>query len=217
MAPIINIFKREKKTFITKVLVTAQHREMLDQVLNLFNIQPDFDLNLMSSNQSLNNLTRKILSNTTRVLNKFNPDIIFVQGDTTSTFSAALAGFYEKIPILHIEAGLRTGNMYSPFPEEINRKMTSALATYHFAPTNLAAQNLINEGINTNRIITTGNTVIDAFLSISKEIDKNISNYYNYFKNNYDIEFESKKTILVTGHRRESFGKKFEVICNAIK
>jgi len=217
MAPIINFFKENNKKFITLVIVTAQHREMLDQVLNIFNIKPDYDLDLMSSDQTLESLTGKILNGISDLLIDQKPDLIFVQGDTTTTFASALAAFYNKIPVAHIEAGLRTNNIYSPFPEEINRRMTSAISTYHFPPTKNAMQNLLNEGIDKKKIKITGNTVIDSLLSVSIKIDESKIDYEKEFSKKYNINFKNKKTILVTGHRRESFGKGFENICNAIK
>ena len=217
MAPIINFFKENNKKFITLVIVTAQHREMLDQVLNIFNIKPDYDLDLMSSDQTLESLTGKILNGISHLLIDEKPDLIFVQGDTTTTYASALAAFYKKIPVAHIEAGLRTNNKYSPFPEEINRRMASEISTYHFPPTNNAMQNLLNEGIDKNKIKVTGNTVIDSLLSVSTKIDESKIDYEKKFSKNYNINFKNKKTILVTGHRRESFGKGFENICNAIK
>ncbi|SVC56294.1 uncharacterized protein METZ01_LOCUS309148, partial [marine metagenome] len=155
--------------------VTAQHREMLDQVLNLFKIKPEYDLNLMSKNQSLESLTSKIMIGISSLLKETHPDLVFVQGDTTTTMAASLAAFYQKIPVAHIEAGLRTNNIRSPFPEEINRRITSTVATFHFTPTDRARQNLLNEGVKNDNINVTGNTVIDALLSISKEIES-ISN-----------------------------------------
>jgi len=217
MASVINIYKLDKNNYETQVVVTAQHREMLDQVLNIFNIEPDYDLNLMSKNQTLEQLTSKILCGISNLLKDINPDLVFVQGDTTTTFAASLAAFYNKIPVGHIEAGLRTGNKYSPFPEEINRCMTSSIATYHFPPTPQAADNLLHEGIQNKYIKITGNTVIDSLLSISTILDAESHKYEAYFKNEYGIDFSAKKTILVTGHRRESFGDGFENICLSIK
>ncbi len=216
MAPVINTFNLSRK-FKTTVAVTAQHREMLDQVLEVFGIIPDYDLDLMSNNQTLNDLTSKILNGISKLLDKMKPDLIFVQGDTTTTFSAALAGFYKQIPVAHIEAGLRTHSLYSPFPEEINRKMTSSIATFHFPPTEKSAKNLKAEGVEAKKILITGNTVIDALLSISSRIDSNPNKYKEYYKSNFGIDFERNKTVLVTGHRRESFGLGFENICNAIR
>jgi len=217
MAPVISVFKKDNTNFETLVAVTAQHREMLDQVLDVFKIVPDYDLDLMSSNQTLDKLTGKILNGISNLLDQINPDLIFVQGDTTTTFSASLAGFYRKIPIAHVEAGLRTNNKYSPFPEEINRRITSAIASYHFPPTGQAAQNLLNEGVDKNNIEITGNTVIDALLSVSEKLDTDHNIYETYFSREYGIIFGEWKTILVTGHRRESFGQGFENICTAIR
>ena len=217
LAPVVNIFKKNKKHYKTIVAVTAQHREMLDQVLEAFNIIPDYDLDLMSSNQTLEGLTGKILNKVSELIKKIKPNLIFVQGDTTTTFTASLSGFYQKIPIGHIEAGLRTNNKYSPFPEEINRRMTSLVSSYHFPPTKESAQNLANEGIENKFIEITGNTVIDALISTSNRLDNQSKQYDDYFLENYSINFENIKTILVTGHRRESFGDGFENICKAIK
>jgi UDP-N-acetylglucosamine 2-epimerase (non-hydrolysing) len=217
MAPVVNIFKKDALNFETIVAVTAQHREMLDQVLSLFDIKPDYDLDLMSKNQTLESITSKILLGITEMLIKIKPDIVFVQGDTTTTFTSALASFYQKIPVAHIEAGLRTNNIYSPFPEEINRRMTSSISGFHFPPTKESAQNLLNEGINKENIEITGNTVIDSLLEVSNKLDLNSQNYLDYFYNNYNLKFDDAKLILVTGHRRESFGKGFNEICNAIK
>ena len=217
MAPLINIFKKRKDKFKSIVIVTAQHRQMLDQVLKLFNIVPDFDLNIMKPNQNLHELTSKILKELSVLLIKIRPDIIFVQGDTTTTFASSLAAFYEKIPVAHIEAGLRTKNKYSPFPEEINRRMTTSIASYHFPPTKNSEDNLLNEGIDSKNIVVSGNTVIDSLLIASNNLDKNKINEETLFKSKYNIDLSSKKIILITGHRRENFGKKFENICHAIK
>jgi len=217
MAPVINVFKKDSVNFKTLVAVTAQHRQMLDQVLKLFKIVPDYDLDLMSPNQTLESLTSKVLIGISKLLKIINPDIIFVQGDTTTTYATALAGFYNRIPVGHIEAGLRTNNIYSPFPEEINRRMTTTIASYHFPPTNQSRKNLINEGIEETKIVVVGNTVIDALFTVSNKIDKETDKYDNYFSESYNIHFNHKKTILVTGHRRESFGSGFENICEAIK
>jgi len=217
MAPVISVFKKDNTNFKTLVAVTAQHREMLDQVLPVFNIIPDYDLDLMSPNQSLEILTGKILNEISNVIKDIQPNLVFVQGDTTTTFATSLAAFYQKIPVGHVEAGLRTRNIYSPFPEEINRRMTSSIASYHFPPTDKAAQNLLNEGVNKENIEITGNTVIDALLSVSTTINSDSVGYEKYFLFEHDISFNNQKTILVTGHRRESFGQGFEDICNAIK
>ncbi len=217
MAPVINVFDKDQSNFQTVVAVTAQHREMLDQVLTLFEIVPDYDLDLMSPNQTLESLTSKILIGISDLLIETKPDVVFVQGDTTTTFASALAAFYKMIPVAHIEAGLRTNNIYSPFPEEINRRMTTSMASYHFPPTNQSLKNLIYEGVDKSKIKIAGNTVIDALLTVSNKIDKEADNYNNFFSKSYNIHFNHKKTILVTGHRRESFGGGFENICEAIK
>ena len=216
MAPVINVFKNGSTHFETQVVVTAQHREMLDQVLSLFEIIPDYDLDLMSTNQTLESLTSKILMRFSDLLKVIKPDFVFVQGDTTTTFAASLASFYQKIPVAHIEAGLRTVNIYSPFPEEINRRITSSIASFHFPPTEQSRQNLLNEGVLGDKIRVVGNTVIDALLTVSEKINSNNHEQEQYFINNFNIRFNDIKTILVTGHRRESFGKGFENICNAI-
>lgn len=217
VAPVINIFKNDSANIQTLVAVTAQHREMLDQVLSVFEIVPDYDLDLMSKNQTLASLTGKIMKETTDLLTKIQPDFVIVQGDTTTTFAASLAAFYHKVPVAHVEAGLRTRNIYSPFPEEVNRRITSSIASLHFSPTEQAKHNLVNEGFDEQTIKVTGNTVIDALLAVSRKIKSDTSLYEEKLSNEYGINFDTKKMILVTGHRRESFGKPFESICNAIK
>jgi UDP-N-acetylglucosamine 2-epimerase (non-hydrolysing) len=213
MAPLIKELQFQPNDFEVKVCITAQHREMLDQVLSFFEIKPDFDLNLMTPNQTLFSFTNVALAGLEPILESFTPDLIFVQGDTTTAFVGALAGFYKKIPIAHIEAGLRSGNKLSPFPEEVNRILIGHMAAYHFAPTQQTAQNLMKEGI-TQNVHVVGNTVIDALLrglEIIKETKENI--YKDFFK----FLDPNKKTILVTAHRRESFGKPFEEMCMAIR
>jgi len=210
MAPVIKEFQKCNNIFDVKICVTAQHREMLDQVLNLFEIKPDFDLNIMRPNQDLYDITSSVLLSLRSVFEKEKPDLIFVQGDTTTAFAASLAAFYQKIPVAHIEAGLRTYNIYCPFPEEINRQLIARIATYHFAPTNRARDNLIKEGIDKNKIYVTGNTVIDALLEVVEKIKKKDIKIKGY-------NITDRKYILVTGHRRENFGKSFENICNALK
>ena len=217
MAPVINVFRENNFKFDTKVAVTAQHREMLDPVLSLFKIMPDFDLDLMSNNQSLEVLTGKIINGVSSLLKNKKPDIVFVQGDTTTTFAAALSSYYNKIPVAHIEAGLRSNNNFSPFPEEINRKMTSTIASFHFPPTEQSYNNLLKDGISIEKIKITGNTVIDVLINVLSEIDSTTTIYENYFFEEFKIDFNIKKTILVTGHRRENFGEGFENICIAIK
>jgi UDP-N-acetylglucosamine 2-epimerase (non-hydrolysing) len=211
MAPLVHEFKKSE-LYITKVCVTAQHREMMDQVNEFFHIKPDYDLNLMRENQDLLDITSLILTDIKSVLNEFKPDLVFVQGDTTTVLSGALARFFYKIKIAHIEAGLRSDNIYSPFPEEMNRRLTSTLSTYHFCPTENAKNNLNKEGIN-DHVFVVGNTVIDALLMGLKNI-KN-TNQTNYLEHFSFLNFE-KKIILVTGHRRESFGKPFEEMCLAM-
>lgn len=212
MAPLIKTFQ-DSVSHEVVICVTGQHREMLDQVLDFFDIQPDYDLNLMGVNQTLYEITSKALLGLMPIITIENPDNIFVQGDTTSAFVGALAGFYEKTKVSHIEAGLRSGDLYSPFPEEGNRKLVGHLANYHFAPTKRAIENLSNEGIIHNTF-QVGNTVIDALLLGLDIIKKSgEENSLNEFKG---IDF-SKQLILITGHRRESFGSPFENMCRAIK
>lgn len=207
MAPLITLFKEYKDIFENVVVVTGQHREMLDQVLNIFNITPDYDLEVMQEEQTLSDIVVGALQRIENVILTENPDMIFVQGDTSTTFAAALAAFYHKIPVAHVEAGLRTGDKYRPFPEEINRKMTSAVADLHFAPTKRACENLLCEGISRNSIYITGNTVIDAVEAIS-------SRELNLSKLGIDY---NKKVILLTAHRRENFGLPMRNICEAVK
>ena len=217
MAPIIKVFKNDLINFNTIVAVTGQHREMLDQVLELFKIVPDYDLNLMRPNQTLESLTGRILIGISDLLDKIKPDILFIQGDTTTTYATALASFYKKIRVAHVEAGLRTKNVHSPFPEEINRRMTTILSSFHFPPTQQSKKNLLDDGISNKDIIISGNTVIDSLLNVSKKIDLNKKKYNVLFKKKYGIDFNNLKTILITGHRRENFGEGFENICEAIK
>lgn len=211
LAPLIKVFNQDN-TFDVKVCVTSQHKKMLKQVLTFFGIKPDYDLKIMKPSQSLFYITIKILEKIEILLDEYKPNLIFVQGDTSTTFCAALAGFYKKIKIAHIEAGLRSYNKYSPYPEEINRVLTGHLADYHFAPTAKAAENLFKEGI-TKNIWVVGNTVIDSLFLTLNLVSENEDKYFNKFRK---IDF-SKKIILVTGHRRESFGEPFENICLALK
>jgi UDP-N-acetylglucosamine 2-epimerase (non-hydrolysing) len=201
--------------FDARVCVTAQHREMLDQVLSLFNIQPDYDLNLMKPAQSLAELTARMLQGVSEVIAEFKPEIVLVHGDTSTTFAASLAAYYQQTPVGHVEAGLRTGNIYSPWPEEGNRKLTAALTAMHFAPTSTARDNLLNEGIENSRIHVTGNTVIDALLSVSQQID-NEPDLESKLAAKFPFLSQENRMILVTGHRRESFGGGFERICQAL-
>lgn len=213
MAPIIRTFKAQSTRFLTKVCVTAQHRSMLDQVLEFFNIQPDFDLNLMMPDQTLFDITVKCLKGIEGVLNTFNADLIICQGDTTTAFTASLAGYYKQIKVAHIEAGLRSENKMSPYPEEINRILAGHIADFHFAPTKKAVENLQAEGIKA-QVYQVGNTVIDALFWALEIIQK--SDEDRYLREFSYVDF-SKRNILVTGHRRESFGKPFVNICNALK
>lgn len=201
--------------FEAKVCVTAQHRQMLDQVLELFEIQPDFDLNIMKSGQDLSDITAQILVEFKGVFATFLPDVVLVHGDTTTTFAVTLGCYYHKIPVVHIEAGLRTGNLYAPFPEEANRHLTSVLAKYHFAPTEQAKQNLVAENIPENRVWVTGNTVIDALFNGVQKI-RNNPPLANALACQFPFLDPNKKLLLVTGHRRENFGGGFERICVAL-
>lgn len=215
MAPLVNALESDS-FFESKVCVTAQHREMLDQVLELFKIIPDYDLDIMKPGQTLNNITASIIVGLKPILEDYEPDIVLVHGDTATTFAASLAAFYQKIEIGHIEAGLRTGNIYSPWPEEANRKLTCTITNYHFAPTELSMDNLIKEGIPKSDITVTGNTVIDALLLIKHKLE-NDHQLLDSLNNSFDYLDPNKKLILVTGHRRESFGGGFERICNALR
>jgi UDP-N-acetylglucosamine 2-epimerase (non-hydrolysing) len=212
MAPVVNAFKLSNQ-FETKVCVTAQHREMLDQVLEFFNISADYDLNLMKPGQNLYSLTSNIILGLKDVLEDFKPDFVFVHGDTTTTMSASIASFYFGAKVCHIEAGLRTHNKYAPYPEEINRQVTSRITEYHFAPTEKAKRNLLTENIAENNIIITGNTVIDALLDSVEKANK--SNHHEILKLSAILD-SKKKLILVTGHRRENFGAGFLNICKAL-
>jgi len=219
MAPLVKELQKDTKNFETKICVTAQHREMLDQVLGFFKITSDYDLNIMKHCQDLNDITSNILLKIKPVLEGFNPDIVLVHGDTATTFAASLAAYYQKIKIGHVEAGLRTGDLYSPWPEEGNRRLTGVLTDYHFSPTKTSRQNLLNEGVDKSKILVTGNTVIDALQLVVNKIDSN-----KHLKSKIDKtiiksgfkELDSK-FILVTGHRRENFGQGFLNICEALK
>lgn len=215
MAPLVHALANDDR-FEAKVCVTAQHREMLDQVLELFEIVPDFDLDIMKPSQSLNEVTARILVDLREVFQNFKPDLVLVHGDTATTFAASLAAYYERISVGHVEAGLRTGNILSPWPEEGNRKLTAVLARYHFSPTSYSKENLLRESINENNIFVTGNTVIDALLWVKEKINRD-SVLRETLESRYGFLDQSKKMILVTGHRRESFGQGFLNICRAIK
>ena len=214
MAPLVHALAKDPH-FEAKVCVTAQHREMLDQVLKLFSIVPEYDLNIMQPGQGLTEITCRILEGLKPVLESFKPDVVLVHGDTTTTMAASLAAFYQRIPVGHVEAGLRTGDLSSPWPEEGNRTLTGHLATYHFAPTETSRQNLLRENIADNRIAVTGNTVIDALFWVR---DRVLSDEVlrNELTQRYPFLANGKKMILVTGHRRESFGRGFEQICHAL-
>ena len=211
MAPVILELRKFAGEFETTVAVTAQHREMLDQVLALFRIQPDFDLNIMSAGQTLFDITSRALLGLNEILAEVEPEIVLVHGDTTTTFVGALAAFYHQIAVGHVEAGLRTGNKFSPFPEEINRKLTGALADLNFAPTDTARENLLHEGVSAEKIFVTGNTVIDAL----KQTVRADFNFGDKFLNGLD--YENRRVILVTTHRRENLGEPMRNVYRAIK
>lgn len=214
MAPLVHALAQDE-AFESRVCVTAQHRQMLDQVVNLFNIKPDYDLNIMQPGQGLTEITSRILLGLKPVLEAFKPDVVLVHGDTTTALSASLAAFYQQIPIGHVEAGLRTGDLLSPWPEEGNRRLTGNLAKWHFAPTELSRNNLLREGVDAGRITVTGNTVIDALFWVRDLLQKS-PDLTAQLAGRYDFICRDKKLILVTGHRRESFGRGFERICSAL-
>ena len=223
MAPLVMELQKQKERIETVVCVTGQHREMLDQVLEIFDIKPDYDLNIMKRGQDLYDVTARVLTGMREVLKEIKPDIVLVHGDTTTSTAAALAAFYQQIPVGHVEAGLRTHNIYSPWPEEMNRLLTGRLATYHFSPTPLSRNNLIKESINDRNIIVTGNTVIDALYWVvdkiknNKELDNELESVLS--KAGYDVNRldNGKKLVLITRHRRENFGDGFINMCTAIK
>ena len=215
MAPLVKGLEKDS-FFESKVCVTGQHDKMLHQVLNIFEIEPHFNLKVMKNNQRLSNLTSSILTNMDKILEKYVPDILLLHGDTTTTLAASLCSFYNRIPIGHIEAGLRTGNLQSPWPEEANRKITDSISSYYFAPTLISKNNLESENIASDKIYVTGNTVIDA-LMLAKDIIYSNKEYMEIMKSRFEFLNFSKKIVLITGHRRESFGKGFENICKAIQ
>jgi UDP-N-acetylglucosamine 2-epimerase (non-hydrolysing) len=223
MAPLVKEFQKYPTKFQTIVCVTGQHRELLDQVLELFEIVPNYDLNIMQQSQDLYDITSRVLLGMRDILNKEQPDVVLVHGDTTTSTATALATFYQKIPVGHVEAGLRTYDIYSPWPEEMNRLITSRIATYNFAPTSLSKSNLLNEGIFENKILVTGNTVIDALHLVIGKIndDTKIKNDLNSVLKEFGYDVNrldsDRKLVLITGHRRENFGEGFMSICKAIK
>lgn len=223
MAPLVKEFQKRPDKFETIVCVTGQHRQMLDQVLEIFDIKPDYDLNIMKQGQDLYDVTARVLTGMRDVLKEARPDVVLVHGDTTTSTAAALAAFYQHIPVGHVEAGLRTHNIYSPWPEEMNRQITGRIATYDFAPTPLSRANLIAEGVSEDKIIVTGNTVIDALYWVvdkiknSSELNSELSD--ELAKAGYDVKrlSDGKRLVLITGHRRENFGDGFISMCKAIK
>lgn len=214
MAPLVTLLERDTR-FESRVCITAQHREMLDQVMDLFELKADYDLNIMAPGQTLNDITARILTALKPIFDDFQPDVVLVHGDTATTLSTSLAAYYSQIAVGHVEAGLRTGNLYSPWPEEANRKLTGTLAKYHFAPTDTSKNNLLKENIAESNITVTGNTVIDALLSVSDKVLNDES-----LRKTQEAAFSflnpNRKLVLVTGHRRESFGGGFERICEAL-
>lgn len=225
MAPLVKAFQSEKDKFETIVAVTGQHREMLDQVLDLFEITPDYDLNIMKQGQDLYDVTARVLVGMRDVLKEAQPDVVLVHGDTTTSTASALAAFYQQIPVAHIEAGLRTHNIYSPWPEEMNRLITGRIATYHLSPTKLSRQNLLDEGIKDEAITITGNTVIDALywvvdkIKSDKNLDAKLAKELLEAGAGYDVTRldSGRKLVLITGHRRENFGDGFKNMCEAIR
>ena len=223
MCPLVKEFQKHPEVFRTIVCVTGQHREMLDQVLHLFEIKPDYDLNIMKQGQDLYDVTARVLTGMRDVLKEVQPDVVLVHGDTTTSTAAALAAFYQQIPVGHVEAGLRTHNIYSPWPEEMNRQITGRIATYHFAPTLLSKQNLLKENVNPDRILVTGNTVIDALHQVVRKIkmdntlDAELEQTLKHC--GYDVSRlqSGRRLVLITGHRRENFGEGFISMCNVIK
>lgn len=223
MAPLVKKLQEKPEDFQTVVCVTGQHREMLDQVLRLFEITPDYDLNIMKPNQDLYDITSRILLGMRDVLREVQPDIVLVHGDTTTSTAAALAAFYQQIPVGHVEAGLRTGNIYSPWPEEMNRLITGRITTHHFSPTPLAEQNLLKEGVKPEQIVVTGNTVIDALQMVVGKLREDtmlateVANRVRQMGYDTSRLDGAKRMVLITGHRRENFGEGFLNICHAIK
>jgi UDP-N-acetylglucosamine 2-epimerase (non-hydrolysing) len=216
MAPVVQELAKYPDYFESRVCVTAQHRQMLDQVLDLFKIKPDYDLNIMQPGQSLTGITCSVLQGMASVLQQFRPNVVLVHGDTSTTMATSLAAYYQQIAVGHVEAGLRTGNIYSPWPEEMNRRITGAITAYHFAPTEKARQNLLAEGVASDAIVVTGNTVIDALLDVVQILRSDLT-LQAEMERRFDMLNRQKRLILVTGHRRENFGEGFEHICQALK
>ncbi|MFZ2726065.1 MAG: UDP-N-acetylglucosamine 2-epimerase (non-hydrolyzing) [Methylococcaceae bacterium] len=214
IAPLVKLLSKET-TIDARVCITAQHRQMLDQVLDLFEISPEYDLNIMRPSQTLSSITTDILQGIEPILTEFKPDLVLVHGDTSTSFCTTLAAFYQRIAVGHVEAGLRTGNLYSPYPEEANRRLTGVLAKLHFSPTQQSANNLLAEGVNKDNVFITGNTVIDALLWVKHKLDndeklkQNLQQQFTFLRDN-------ARLVLITGHRRENFGDGFERICHAI-
>ena len=223
MAPLVKKLQSQPENFKTVVAVTGQHRQMLDQVLQIFDIVPDYDLNIMQANQDLYDVTSRVLVGMRDVLNEVQPDVVLVHGDTTTSTAAALAAFYQQIPVGHVEAGLRTHNIYSPWPEEMNRQMTGRIATYHFAPTPLAKSNLLHENVPEDKILVTGNTVIDALHIVTKRLAENAALQQSVQGELAEFGYDTsrldgnRRLVLITGHRRENFGDGFIHICEAIR
>ncbi len=220
MAPLYHALKACSEEFETQVCVTAQHRQMLDQVLRVFEIIPDIDLNLMKAGQDLYDVTSSVLLGMRNVLQQYKPDVLLVHGDTTTSLAAAIAGFYAGVPVGHVEAGLRTHDVYAPFPEEFNRQVVSRVTRWHFAPTKFSQQNLLNECVDMNQITLTGNTVIDALLWVLARIESDVgrqAELTKFLDGRLPFEWQSKRFLLITGHRRENFGDGFFQICEALK
>lgn len=220
MAPLVLAFQEHSQEIESKVCVTAQHREMLDQVLDIFDIKPDYDLNIMKPGQDLYDVTSRILLGMKEVFTEYKPDVVLVHGDTTTTLATTLSAFYQKIPVGHVEAGLRTGDIYSPWPEEANRKLTSQITKYHLTPTDTSKENLLKENVDKNDIYVTGNTVIDALFWVLEKIEKN-ENLRSALSEEILADFpafgDEERLVLITGHRRENFGQGFLDMCSAIK
>ncbi|NHZ84675.1 MAG: UDP-N-acetylglucosamine 2-epimerase (non-hydrolyzing) [Planctomycetia bacterium] len=215
MAPVIRVFKNYPELYNTQVCITSQHKSMLRQIMEILDISYDQNLDIMKKDQSLARLSSRLINKLNPIISDISPELVFVQGDTTSAMIGSLIAFYHQIPVAHIEAGLRTYNKYSPFPEEVNRSMISRVSDFHFAPTDIAKNNLLAEGIMENKIWVTGNTVIDSLLWVQKTLLESDKSYFEFFKRS-GISFE-KKIILVTGHRRENFGNRFQNICIALR